>query len=102
MKKQCGRQKKERKSFEDRVFQETVEQSQARVANCCEVGKDCCALRILGAQDSFRGEVSLPETTIVQQRTTLSPTLRSFTASSTTLRKALLSCIEEIFVGKAR
>jgi hypothetical protein len=66
MKKQCGRQKKEKKSFEERVFQETIEQYQARVADRCEAGKDCCALRILEAQDDFRGEVSLLETTVVQ------------------------------------
>jgi hypothetical protein len=66
MKKQCGRQKKEKKSFEDRTFQETMEQYQARVADRCEAWKDCCALRILEAQDDFRGEVSLLETIILQ------------------------------------
>ena len=40
-----------------------MEQYQARVADRC---KDCCALRILEAQDDFRGEVSLLETTILQ------------------------------------
>ena len=66
MRKQCGREKKQRKSFEDRVFEETMEQYQARVADRCEVGKNCCALRVLEAQDDFRGEVSLLETTVVQ------------------------------------
>jgi hypothetical protein len=66
LKKQCGREKKKKSSFEERVFEETMEQYQARVADRCEAGKDCCALRILEAQDDFRGEVSLLETTILQ------------------------------------
>lgn len=66
LKKQCGREKKKKSSFEERVFEETMEQYQARVADRCEAGKDCCALRILEAQDDFRGEVSLLETTVLQ------------------------------------
>ena len=66
LKKQCGRQKKNKSNFEDRVFQETMEHYQARVTDRCEVGKGCCALRILEAQDDFANEVSLLETLIQQ------------------------------------
>lgn len=66
LKKQCGRQKKDSSTFEERVFQETLEQYQDRVADRCEVGKHCCALRILENQDDFKNEVSLLETVIVQ------------------------------------
>jgi IS5 family transposase len=60
-------QKKEKSSnFEERVFQETMEQYQTRVADRCEIGQNCCALRILEAQDDFKQEVSLLET-IIQQ-----------------------------------
>ena len=65
-----GGEKKERSSFEDRVFQETMEQYQARVADRCEAGKDCCALRVREAQDDFRGEISLLETRYFLGRTT--------------------------------
>ena len=47
LKKQCGRQKKDKSNFEEREFQESLEEYQARVADRCEVGKNCCALRIL-------------------------------------------------------
>ena len=43
-----------------------MEHYQARVADRCEVGKSCCALRILEAQDDFANEVSLLETLIQQ------------------------------------
>lgn len=67
LKKQCGRQKKEKKSnFEERVFQETMEKYQTRVADRCQIGKNCCALRILEAEDDFIHEVSLLETVIQQ------------------------------------
>jgi len=66
LKKQCGRQKNNKSNFEDCVFQETMEHYQARVADRCEVGKGCCALRILEAQDDFANEVSLLETLIQQ------------------------------------
>ena len=66
LKKQCGRQKNNKSNFEDHVFQETMEHYQARVADRCEVGKGCCALRILEAQDDFANEVSLLETLIQQ------------------------------------
>src|SRR5258706_3170450 len=69
LKKQCGKKKKTGKSdrrsnFEERIFVETMEQYEARVADRCEVGKGCCALRILEAEDDFRNEVSLLETVI--------------------------------------
>ena len=69
MKKQCGKKKKTGKSdrrsnFEERIFFETMEQYEARIADRCEVGKGCCALRILEAEDDFRNEVSLLETVI--------------------------------------
>ena len=62
MKKQCGKKKKTGKSdrrsnFEERIFFETMEQYEARIADRCEVGKGCCALRILEAEDDFRNEV---------------------------------------------
>ncbi len=67
LKKQCDRQKKGKSSnFEDRVFQETMEQYQNRVADRCQQGLDCCALRILEAQDDFKNEVSMLETVITQ------------------------------------
>jgi hypothetical protein len=70
LKKQCGREKKKggkkRSNFEERVFQETMEQYQARIADRCEVGKDYYALQILEAQDDFKNEVSLLETVIRQ------------------------------------
>ena len=67
LKKQCGRPKKERSSnFEERLFQETLEQYEARIADRCQLGKNCCALRILEDQDDFRNEISLLET-IIQQ-----------------------------------
>jgi hypothetical protein len=65
LKKQCGRKKKD-SNFEERLFQETIEQYQSRVADRCETGKNCCALRILEAQDDFKNEVSLLETVVVQ------------------------------------
>ena len=34
-----------------------MEQYEARVAGRCEVGKGCCALRILKAEDDFRNDV---------------------------------------------
>ena len=61
LKKQCGRQKKDKSNFEEREFQESLEEYQARVADRCEVGKNCCALRILESQDDFKNEVSLLE-----------------------------------------
>jgi hypothetical protein len=66
LKKQCGRTKKDKSNFEERAFQETMEQYQLRVADRCEIGHDCCALRILESQDDFRHEVSLLETVIKQ------------------------------------
>jgi hypothetical protein len=58
-----------------RIFQETIEQYQARVANRCEAGKDLCALRILEAQGDFRGEVSLLEFLIFCEKFMLSASL---------------------------
>ena len=40
---------------------ETMEEYEARTADCCEVGKGCCALRILEAEEDFRNEISLLE-----------------------------------------
>ena len=45
-------------------FTETMEQYEARIADRCEVGKGCCALRILEAEEDFRNEISLLETII--------------------------------------
>lgn len=39
---------------------------EARTADCCEVGKECCALRILEAQPDFATEKSLLETVILE------------------------------------
>lgn len=39
LKKQCGRQKKDKSNFEERAFQETMEEYQLRVADRCELGK---------------------------------------------------------------
>ena len=60
MKKQCGRKKKTQKA----TGSETMEQYEARIADRCEVGKGCCALRILEAEEDFRNEISLLETII--------------------------------------
>ena len=59
-----GRKKKDNSNsnFEERLFQETMEQYQSWVADRCETGKNCCALRILEAQDAFKNDVSLLET----------------------------------------
>ena len=67
--KYCGRQKKAKRtpqSFSDRLFEETMEEYEARTIDRCEVGKGCCALRILEAQEDFRNEKSLLETVIVE------------------------------------
>lgn len=66
LKKQCGRQKKDKSNFEEREFQENLEEYQARVADRCEVGKNCCALRILESQDDFKNEVSMLEIVITE------------------------------------
>jgi len=69
LRKQCGRQKKAKlrpQSFSDRLFEETMEEHEARTVDRCEVGKGCCALRILEAQHDFRNEKSLLETVIVE------------------------------------
>jgi len=46
-------------SFEERQFCEVVGEHETRTADCCETGKDCCALRILEAQPDFANEISL-------------------------------------------
>ena len=66
LKKQCGRQKKDKSNFEEREFQESLEEYQARIADRCEVGNNCCALRILESQDDFKNEVSLLEIVVTQ------------------------------------
>ena len=59
LKKQCGRKKRAAGSFT-----ETMEQYEERIADRCEVGKGCCALRILEAESDFRDEISLLESII--------------------------------------
>ena len=59
MTKQCGRKKKTQKA----TGSETMEQYEARIADRCEVGKGCCALRILEADD-FKSGISLLVTII--------------------------------------
>jgi hypothetical protein len=66
MKKQCGRQKKDKDSFGDRFFEETLNQYEARTADRCEIGKGCCALRILEAEPDFFNEKSMLEEVITQ------------------------------------
>jgi hypothetical protein len=43
-----------------------MEQYQAYIVDRCKVGKDCCTLQILKAQDDFKNEVSLLKTIICQ------------------------------------
>ena len=57
LKKQCGRQKKDNL----RANGETMDGYGAGVSDRCEVGKSCCALRILEAQQDFQEEKSMPE-----------------------------------------
>jgi len=38
-----------------------LEEYETRTADCCETGKDCCALRILEAQPDLANEISLLE-----------------------------------------
>jgi hypothetical protein len=62
LKKQCGRQKKDKNTyFGDRLFEETMEEYDTRVSDRCEAGKSCCALRTLEAQQDFREEKSMLE-----------------------------------------
>jgi hypothetical protein len=65
--KQCGREKKVKRtghSFPDRIFEETMDECEACTIDRCEVGKACCALRILEAEPDFLAEKSLLETVI--------------------------------------
>jgi len=65
--KQCGREKKAKRSgcsFSDHLFEETMEEYEARTIDHCEVGKACCALRILEAEPDFLAQKSLLETVI--------------------------------------
>ena len=67
--KQCGRSKKKEKKphnlvFGDRLFQEEIDYYEARTADRCEFGKDCCHLRILEAQPDFLQEKSMLENII--------------------------------------
>ena len=48
------------------MFGETVDAYGARTADCCEVGKRCCAQRILEAEQDFATEKSLLETVILE------------------------------------
>lgn len=66
MKKQCGRKKKKATTTGPGTGNSTeaIEEYEARIADCCEVGKGCCALRILEAEEDFRNEISLLETVI--------------------------------------
>ena len=57
LKKQCGRQKKDNTRTND----ETMGEYNARIADRCEAGKSCCALRILEAQQDFQEEKSMLE-----------------------------------------
>src|SRR5258705_13237076 len=43
-----------------------MEQYEARTADRCDIGKGCCALRILEAEDDFRNEKSMLETIIFE------------------------------------
>jgi hypothetical protein len=64
LKKQCGRKKKDKtkaKHFGDRLFEETMENYEARTADRCEAGKRCCAFRILEAERDFQEEKSMLE-----------------------------------------
>ena len=45
---------------------QSLEEYQARVADRCEVGKNCCTLRILESQDDFKNEVSLLEIVVLK------------------------------------
>ena len=60
LKKQCGRKKA---TASDNIT-ETIEQYEARIADRCEVGKGCCALRIFEAEEDFKNEISLLESII--------------------------------------
>jgi len=66
--KQCGRAKKDRKSrnlgYGDRLFEGKLGDYETRTADRCEIGKDCCHLRILEAQPYFLEEKSMLETVI--------------------------------------
>jgi hypothetical protein len=66
LKKQCGRQKKKKSHFSERLFEETMGEYEARTADRCEAGKDCCALRILEVEPDFANEKSLLETVILE------------------------------------
>ncbi len=68
LKKQCGRQKKVKRDilFSDRLFEESMEQYEARTADRCERGKGCCALRIIEAEYDFQNEKSMLETVILE------------------------------------
>ena len=52
--------------FGDRLFEETMEEYEARTADRCEIGKRCCALRILESQTDFQGEKSMLENIIIE------------------------------------
>ena len=48
-------------NIEEETLRESIDHYNTRVCDRCEAGKNCCALRILGAQDDFANEVSLLE-----------------------------------------
>ena len=67
LKKQCERKKKKATTSlgtGNLNSTETIEEHEARIADRCKVGKGCCALRILEAEEDFQNEISLLETVI--------------------------------------
>ena len=55
-----------KKHFGGHLFEETMDAYEACNADCCEVGKGCCARRTLEAEQDFATEKSLPETAILE------------------------------------
>lgn len=66
--KQCGRVKKNKRShnlgYGDRLFEEEIGKYEARTADRCKIGKDCCHLWMLEVQPDFLQEKSMLETVI--------------------------------------
>jgi hypothetical protein len=60
LRKQCGCKKKDN-TWNDRLFQETMEEYEARTVDRCEAGQGCCALHILEVQRDFQEEKSMLE-----------------------------------------
>ena len=81
--KEQSREARAGSEFGKRLLEEAMQEREARIEGCCEVGKDCCALRILEAQPDSATEQPLLETAILEARREVIFHISSYTAGST-------------------